>query len=510
MRNQLRRLFRAANPPTAAPASGASRQGRNRRFRIMMQHTSLVIMAIVLLSSGIGAVAYHYSAQPTELKVAVGPPNSEDVRIVQGLAAHFARDRVNIRLNVSVLPGGPMEAAAALDKGKADLAVVRRDTAMPKNGVAVAILRKNVVAFIVPSAPEPAKGAKGKSAKGKAAKAKPIEKIEQLLGKRVGIIGRSPRNLDLLKAILRQYNIGPDKVAVLGADETSKPNAPDKVSVVQFDPNNVGAAIRDSNVDVIVSVGPVGSPITADAITAATRGKEPPTFLPISAAEAIAERNPVYESSEIKAGAFGGSPPRPEESVDTIEVHYYIVARRALGEQVVADFTKHLFAARQALAAEIPAAAKIEKPDTDKDASVPVHQGAAAYLDGELKSFLDRYSDFIYLGLMAVSFLGSGFVGLLSYNKADDRVRRLHSLERLLEIAKGARTADSVQALDELQSEIDAIQGEMIQEVEANTLDDTAIMAYALSIERAQRAISDRRTALTGQPSRALAAVASL
>jgi TRAP-type uncharacterized transport system substrate-binding protein len=507
MQNQLRRLFRAANPPAMPLGSGAARDGWGRHFKIMMQHTSLVIMAIVLLCGGVTAVAYHYSAQPTELKIAVGPPNSEDARIVHAIAAQFARDRLDIRLSVTVLPGGPMEASAALDKGQTDLAVVRRDTAMPKNGQAVAILRKNVVAFIVPSAPEPAKGAKGKAA---AKAAKPIEKLEQLLGKRLGIVGRSPRNLDLLKAILRQYNIGPDKIVALGADDMSKPNAPDKVSVVQFDPGNVAQAIRDSNVDAIMSVGPVGSPITADAITAATRGKEPPTFLPISAAEAIAERNPVYESGEIKAGAFGGSPPRPEESVDTIEVHYYIVARRTLSQQVVADFTKDLFASRQALAAEIPAAAKIEKPDTDKDASVPVHPGAAAYLDGELKSFLDRYSDFIYLGLMAVSFLGSGFVGLLSYNKADDRVRRLRSLERLLEIAKSARTADSIQALDELQAEIDTIHGEMIQAVEASTLDDTAIMTYVLSIERAQLAISDRRTALTGQPSRPLAAVASL
>jgi len=191
-------------------------------------------------------------------------------------------------------------------------------------------------------------------------------------------------------------------------------------------------------------------------------------------------------------------------------VHYFIVARRTLGEQVVADFTKHLLASRQSLAAEIPAAAKIEKPDTDKDASVTVHPGAAAYLDGELKGFFDRYTDFLYLGLMAVSFLGSGLVGLLSYNKADDRVRRLRSLERLLEIAKSARTADSIQALDELQTETDTIHGEMIQAVEASTLDDTAIMAYVLSIERAQLAISDRRTALNGQPPRPLAAVASL
>jgi hypothetical protein len=259
-----------------------------------------------------------------------------------------------------------------------------------------------------------------------------------------------------------------------------------------------------------MSVGPVGSKITADAISAATRGKEPPTFLAISAAEAIAERNQVYESSEIKAGAFGGSPPRPEESVDTIEVQYFIVARKLVSEPAAADLTKNLLASRQAVAAEIPAAAKIEKPDTDKDASVPVHPGAAAYLDGELKTFFERYNDYLYLALMVVSFLGSGFAGLLSYNKADDRVRRLRSLERLLEIAKGARAAETTQTLDELQDEIDAIQDEIIQAVEASTLDNAAITAYSLSIDRAQAAISDRRTALTGQPPRPLAAVASL
>jgi len=471
----------------------------------MMQHTGLVTIAIVLLCGGVAALGYHYSAQPTELKIAVGPQSSDDARIIQAFAAQFARDRLNVRLNVVAVPG-PLEAANTLDKGDADLAVVRRDVAMPKNGQAVAILRKNVVAFIVPSAPEPAKGAKGKAA----AKAKPVEKLEQLVGRRVAVVGRSPRNLDLLKAILRQYNIGPDKIAMLGNDDLAKPNAKDKVSVVQLDPNNVGQAIRDSNADVIMSVGPVSSTVTSDAIAAATRGKEPPTFLPISAAEAIAERNPVYESSEIKAGAFGGSPPRPEESVDTIEVQYFIVARKMVSEQVAADFTSQLFTNRQQLARELPTASQIEKPDTDKDASVPVHPGAAAYLDGELKSFFDRYNDWIYLGLMVVSFLGSGFAGLMSYNKADDRVRRLQSLERLLEIAKSARTAETTQALDEIQNEIDVIQARQIQEVEGSTRIVATGLTNSLSIDRAQTAISDRRNALTEQPPRPLAAVASL
>ena len=252
-----------------------------------------------------------------------------------------------------------------------------------------------------------------------------------------------------------------------------------------------------------------GSPITADAISAATRGSEQPKFLAIGAAEAIAERNPIYESTEIKAGAFGGSPPRPEESVETIGVNHYIVARRKLSEHAVADFTKHLFAIRQSLTAELPSAAKIEKPDTDKDAAVPVHPGAAAYLDGELKTFFDRYSDLLYWGLMVFSFFGSAIAGLLSYNKADDRVRRLGALEKLLEITKSARTAATLQAVDELQVGLDSIQSDMIHEVEANTLDETAMMAFAVSFEQARACDFRPARDAAQQPRPSLAAVAA-
>ena len=199
-----------------------------------------------------------------------------------------------------------------------------------------------------------------------------------------------------------------------------------------------------------------------------TRGKEPPTFLEIGASEAIAERNPVYEATEIKAGAFGGSPPQPEETIETIGVNHYLVARKKLSEDVVADFTKHLFAIRQTLASEVPSSAKIETPDTSKDGPVPVHPGAAAYIDGELKTFFDRYNDLLYWGLMIVSFFGSALAGLASYTKSDDRMRRMKALEQLLDIIASARNAETIQALDELQAETDKIHGDMVREVENN------------------------------------------
>ena len=73
----------------------------------------------------------------------------------------------------------------------------------------------------------------------------------------------------------------------------------------------------------------------------------------------------------------------------------------------MAAFTRQLFSVRQQLLTEFPQAAKIETPDTDKDASIPVHPGAAAFVDGEEKSFLDRYSDYIWWSLMAMSATGS-------------------------------------------------------------------------------------------------------
>jgi TRAP-type uncharacterized transport system substrate-binding protein len=483
-------------------------EGVQRRVNIMMRHTYLITIAVVLLCAGIGGVAYYLLTLPQTLRFAVGPANSDDVRVAQAIAAQLKDNRAGVRLQIDIVDGGPAAASAAIDKGLADLAVVRRDVAMPKDGQVVAILRKNVVVFIVPSAAAVAKVRKSKGAATKARE--PVDKIGGLVGRRLAVIGRSGANIELLKTILRQYNIAPDKLAMLTAADLAKPIEPDKIGVYQIEVGSVSPAIRDNNFDAIMAVGPISSPITAEAISAATRGKDPPTFLKIDAAEAIAERSPFYESSEIKAGALGGSPARPEESVDTIEVAHYIVAYKKIHDSIIADFTKQLFLIRAALASELPAAAKIEKPDTDKDAAVPVHPGAAAYFDGEIKSFFDRYSDLIYWGLMGLSFFGSAFAGLLSYGQADDRVSRLRPLERLSAICREARNAESLAALQALQDEVDAIHFGMIRDVEENTLDETSVAAYGVSFQQAESALSDRRATLQNGPSAARPAAETL
>ena len=135
--------------------------------------------------------------------------------------------------------------------------------------------------------------------------------------------------------MLFRSGIPSELITVLSTDEEKKTNAPGKISVVQLPVDKVAATLRDLKVDAVMSVGPLSSPVTAAAIAASRRDKEAPNFFDIKAAEAIEARYPVYESTEIKAGAFGGAPELPEEEVETVGVNHYIVVRKKLSEDKI-------------------------------------------------------------------------------------------------------------------------------------------------------------------------------
>ncbi len=455
----------------------------------MLHHTLLITVAVCLLIAGLVGAGFYVATRPATLKFAVGPLSGEDAKLVQAVYRHFSSDRANIQLRL-ITTQGAAESAKAIDEKKADLAVVRQDIAMPKSGLAVAILRKNVAVLMVPApgsvargaAKPPAKAAKTKTAKARAAKPKEIEKVEDIKGRRIGVIGRSNANVDVLNAILKQYEV-----------------LPDKVTIVALDPDNVATSLRDNPVDVIFGAGPVTARYFGEAIAASSTEKESPTFLKLGAAQAIENRLPVYEATEIKAGVFGGHKPLPEEDVETIGFSHYIMARRDLSDAEVGDFTKLLFGVRQALGSEFPGAAKIEKPDTDRDAAVAAHPGAAAYLDNDQKTFFDRYSDVLYWGLMVMSFFGSGVAWLTSYTKADERVRHMRVLDHLVEVMTTARKAATIEELDRLRTDADDVLRKTIVQAERNDLDEQALMAFSLALDQTQMAISDRRATLTGQ-----------
>lgn len=430
-----------------------------------------IVLAGVLAFVGALVSGYYFTMRPVPLRIAVGPPNSDDVRVIQALAQAFSREHNGIRLRL-VIADGALGSANALASGKADLAVIRGDLDVPKDAQAVAVLRKNVAVLWVPAKP------KAERKKG-AAK---ITKLADIAGKRIGIIGRTQANVNLLRAVLQQY----------GIDAT-------KLDVVQFSTSEVTEAIKGHKVDVFLAAGPVNSKITADAIAESSRDGAP-LFLPIDAAEAIAQNHPMYESADIPAGAFGGSPPRPDDEVKTISFAHHIVARKSLSEATVSAFTKQLFAVRQSLMNDFPLTAKIETPDTDKDAAIPAHPGAAAFVDGEEKTFLDRYSDYIWWSLMAFSAFGSIGAWLASYLRRDERNTNSSLRERLLDMIATARKSDSMDELDALQAEADDILRDTLTCFENGTIEEGTLTAFNIALEQFHNAVADRKALLLTPP----------
>jgi TRAP transporter TAXI family solute receptor len=462
MQLDLKRLF--ARSMTSGPELTESPKAPLARSA--RRSITFVILAAVLAIIGAVAGGYYFAMRPVTLRIAVGPPNSDDLRVVQALTQAFAQTHSRIRLR-PIQTDSVVTSAQTLADGKADLAIIRGDLNVPKNAQAVATLRKNVAVLWVPAA------TKGKKAGPK------ITKIAQLAGRRIGIVGRTQANVDLLKVILQQYGVDPGKV-----------------EIVQFPTNEAADAIHSQKADAYLAAGPVNSKITADAIAASTRDGHTPTFLAVDSAEAIAQNHPMYESSEIPAGAFGGSPDRPEEEVKTISFSHHIVARKDLSETTVAAFTRQLFAIRQNVMAEFPLAAKIETPDTDKDAAIPVHPGAAAFIDGEEKTFLDRYSDFIWWGLMALSAMGSAGAWFAGYLKKDERNNNSSLRERLLDMIATARRSDSTEELDSMQAEADTILRDTLHSFENGAIEEGALTAFNIALEQFHHAVADRRALL--------------
>ncbi len=431
-----------------------------------------ITLAGILAVVGTLAGVYYFEMRPVILRIAVGPANSDDIKVVQALTQAFTHAHSHIRLRPMQTDGATASAQALAD-GKTDLAIIRGDLEVPKNAQAVATLRKNVAVLWVPP-----------SAKGKGKKAGPkITKIQQLSGHRIGVVGRTEANINLLKVILQQYGVDPTKV-----------------EMVQFPANEAAESIRNQKADAYLAAGPINSKITADAITASTREGGTPTFLAIDSAEAIAQNHPMYESSDIPAGAFGGSPGRPDEEVKTISFAHHIVARKGLSDSTVAVFTRQLFAIRQTVMAEFPLAAKIETPDTDKDAVIPVHPGAAAYVDGEEKTFLDRYSDFIWWGLMGLSAMGSAGAWFAGYLKKDERSNNSSLRARLLDMLSAARRSDSIEELDQMQTEADGILRDTLHRFEHGSIQEGALTAFNIAIEQFHNAVADRKALLMSMP----------
>ena len=156
-----------------------------------MRHIILTTVAAALAVTTLVVGTIYILDRPTVLRVAV-PRKSDDSKLLTAFQSALAQDSKNIRFNL--IPVDDFAASAAsLEKGDAEVAVVRTDIAMSPKSQTLLILYREAAVLMTP------RGSK-------------ITAVTAFKGAKIGVIrGRvsAPGNSALLKTVLAQYNIAP-------------------------------------------------------------------------------------------------------------------------------------------------------------------------------------------------------------------------------------------------------------------------------------------------------------
>lgn len=409
---------------------------------------ALALVAVVIL-------VLRFVEAPQTLKVAVGPPGGTDAALMGAIARRLRHNRDGVRLAV-VAVDGPAEAARALESGAADLAVVRSDGAVPANGLTAAVLHNDVAVLAAPH--------------GSA-----LKQPSQLAGKRVGIFPPTAANAALLDAVLAEYEVAPTAVHHLPLAD-----------------GDLAHAAAERQIDALFAVGPLHGAEIETAIEKLTSGRRDPVLIAIDAADGMAARGEAYQKVDLPNGFFPGAPPLPNDDFATLGVAVRLEARATLSETTVGDLVKRVFDMRRLIAAEAPVAAAIEKSEGDKGSTSTIHPGAEAYYTDNEKSFMDIYGDWIYIGAMMLSGVGSGLAAMLGLMRARARKEALALIDRLIELKQEAHRSMSLPRLAELETEIEALSTSGLRFAREHNFDEAGLSALRLAIDEARRAICDQ------------------
>jgi predicted tellurium resistance membrane protein TerC len=165
---------------------------RRMAFSRVIYTSGFFFLTVAFALIAVVALTLRFAGEPQVLKVAVGPADGDNAKLIGAIARHLERDGGRIRF--VVLPVDDLaQSTKALEQGRADLAVIRSDIAIPQNGATVVILHNDIAVLAAPAGST-------------------ITKVTGLFKKRVGIYPATTSNAALLDVILAEYEIAPETV----------------------------------------------------------------------------------------------------------------------------------------------------------------------------------------------------------------------------------------------------------------------------------------------------------
>jgi TRAP transporter TAXI family solute receptor len=425
-----------------------------------MRHPLLALIAGLCGLLALGGLVYYITTLPTHLKIAVGPIASENVRTTAVASQILQREREPFRLRL-IPTEGSEQSARAVDEGRADLAIVRSDIAYPRSAASVAVINTDFAVLVAPTG-------------------NGVNAVADLKGKSIAVLRDNPGNIKLIGLIIAQAGLSPGDVKI---ERTRLPD--------------LRAALEQGNIHAVMAVGPTSSRFVMDIVNIVTDvGRGSVRFLPVVDGAAIEQRNPLLEADTLVRGIFGGPTPRPEQDIPTLTVTYLLMASKSLADTTVTDFTRVILNAKSQIAVEAPLAARMEAPDQEKASPIPIHPGTITYLDGQTTSFLERYGDWFYIGIMGLGVIASAIAGYFSWTGAKTRKGVIELMARTQNLAQSARRAKTEAELDEVDEQMEALFQEAMQQAAGNNIDGTAMTAFNMAFAHARDAVTQRRERL--------------
>jgi TRAP transporter TAXI family solute receptor len=417
----------------------------------------VLVLSLAVVATGAGFYAYHYVTQPTTLTIAAGSLDGDVSRILSAMASRMASANAPVRLKV-IEKGTAAEAAKEFSAGQIDLAVARADAVDLSVARTVLTMAHSVVLIVVPPG-------------------SPIESMNDLKGKTIGVIG-ADTNRQVIAAITKEY----------------VPEAA-KVQFKDIAPADASQAFQTKQIQALLVVVPISEKYLTMLREVFPQTAKPPLGLvPIEAAGTIAP----YKSYELPKGTIRGSPPVPDEDLTTLRVPFYLFANKNLGDDIVAGLTKAMMEARRELVGEHPLLAQVMAPNTDKDAYIPIHPGAAAFFDGEEKTIFDKYGDQFFYGSLLLGTFMSLLAGTWKFMTKDTVAVHKRPSMRLYALVEKINEVKSDAELIEVEWQIDEILKDELKKVSAGKVDEGEISAISLASQRLQYLLAQRRLALGG------------
>jgi TRAP-type uncharacterized transport system substrate-binding protein len=355
------------------------------------------------------------------------------------------------------------KAIARFDRRQADLAVLRTDERIPPRARALALLEHDVVLLISPGS-------------------KKVKSLAELKKKKIAILADGEVNAVFVRKVLEI----PEGTEGNARVEMAPPNSTlDKL----FKSGGYGAVVAIAHASAIVK----------DKSFEQYAKKSQFTLNAIDEAKTLARRNPSISEETLAKGMLSSAPAMPDDDLDTIGLQWLLVAQSRMPATTAEELARAIYENKAELALDNGFASRIEPASVDKDAFIVAHPGAAEYINDDTKSFMDRYSDILYLGAGALSIIGSIFVGI--YTKvsriAPEKASELATA--ILNVGERIAHADSTDALDRLQDELEAILRGAVIGLRDGTISSDGLDTFRLGYEFVRDEIAMRRESLKRQ-----------